>query len=146
MFLAFIIQIVFRYLLNFPIGWTSELSSITWIWLVLWGAAFVLRDQEEIRFDVVYGSVGPRPRTVMTIIAAASVVALYAISLPAAIDYVTFMRVEESSYLNIRFDYLYSIYVFFAIASIIRFLWLGWRSMRGDAPEPPDVTKMGSGV
>ena len=29
MFVAFILQIVFRYLLNFPIGWTSELTVIT---------------------------------------------------------------------------------------------------------------------
>ncbi len=67
MFLAFIIQIVFRYLLNFPIGWTSELSTVTWIWLVLWGAAFVLREDEEIRFDLIYGSVGARTRRAMVI-------------------------------------------------------------------------------
>ena len=62
MFLAFIVQIVFRYLLNFPIGWTSELSIITWLWLILWGAAFVVRESDEIRFDLIYGSVGPRAR------------------------------------------------------------------------------------
>ncbi|TIT07145.1 MAG: hypothetical protein E5W74_27390, partial [Mesorhizobium sp.] len=37
MFATFILQIVFRYLLNFPIGWTNELSVMLWIWLVLWG-------------------------------------------------------------------------------------------------------------
>ncbi len=42
MFLAFIVQIVFRYILNFPIGWTSELTIIMWLWLVLWGAAFMV--------------------------------------------------------------------------------------------------------
>jgi len=35
MFVAFIVQIVFRYLLNFPIGWSSELTVITWLWGVL---------------------------------------------------------------------------------------------------------------
>ena len=78
MFLAFIVQIVFRYLLNFPIGWTSELSTVAWIWLVLWGAAFVLREDEEIRFDLIYGSVGARTRRAMVIATAASVVVLYA--------------------------------------------------------------------
>lgn len=37
MFIAFLVQIVFRYLFNFPIGWTSELTVVTWLWLVLWG-------------------------------------------------------------------------------------------------------------
>ena len=56
MFAAFMLQIVFRYLLNLPIGWTNEISVILWIWLVLWGAAFVVREEEEIRFDLFYAS------------------------------------------------------------------------------------------
>ena len=47
MFAAFIIQIVFRYVFNFPVGWTSELTVVMWLWLVLWGSAFVLREKEE---------------------------------------------------------------------------------------------------
>ena len=31
MFVAFMAQIVFRYFFSFPIGWTSELSVITWL-------------------------------------------------------------------------------------------------------------------
>ena len=30
-----------------------------WLWLVLFGAAFVVRESEEIRFDIIYGAVGP---------------------------------------------------------------------------------------
>jgi C4-dicarboxylate transporter DctQ subunit len=76
-FLAFIVQIVFRYLLNFPVGWTSELSTVAWIWLVLWGAAFVVREDEEIRFDIIYGSVGPTARRLMLALTAAALVVLY---------------------------------------------------------------------
>jgi hypothetical protein len=32
-FAAFILQIVFRYLLNLPIGWTHEISVLLWLWL-----------------------------------------------------------------------------------------------------------------
>ena len=54
MFLAFIVQIVFRYVFNWPLGWTSEFSTLCWLWGVLWGAAFVTSERDEIRFDVVY--------------------------------------------------------------------------------------------
>ena len=60
MFAVFILQIVFRYLLNLPIGWTHEISVVLWLWMVLFGAAFVVRESEEIRFDMIYGAVGPR--------------------------------------------------------------------------------------
>ena len=67
-------------------------------------------------------------------------------SLPAVIDYVAFMKVQETSYLDIRFDLLFSIYVIFAVAAILRYLWLGWHALLGNDPGPPDPTKAGSGV
>src|SRR4029079_3776159 len=68
MFAAFIVQIVFRYAFNFPIGWTSERTVTTWLWVVLWGAAFVLREREEIRFDLIYAAAGARSRRGMVIV------------------------------------------------------------------------------
>jgi len=133
-FAAFVAQIFFRYFLNFPIGWTSELSVAAWLWLVLWGAAFVAREGEEICIDLVTGAVGARTRRVMKIIAGIAIVILYAASLPATIKYVGFMKVERSSYLHIRLDVLFSIYVFFVVAVIVRYLWILWHLLRGREP------------
>jgi C4-dicarboxylate transporter, DctQ subunit len=146
MFLAFILQIVFRYAVGLPIGWTHELSVILWLWLVLWGAAFVISEREEIRFDIIYGAVGPGTRRIMCIITAVALIALYLVSLPAVVDYVTFMKVEKTAYLKIRFDMLFSIYIIFVIATVIRYIWLAWQALRGVAPEDYDPTKASSGV
>jgi TRAP-type C4-dicarboxylate transport system permease small subunit len=146
MFAAFIVQIVFRYFLNFPIGWTSELSVITWLWLVLWGAAFVVKESEEIRFDLLYGAVSRRTRRAMGIITGLAIVILYAASLPATVKYVSFMKVEKTSYLKIPFDWLFSIYVVFLVAVIARYLWILWQLLRGRDPEAPDSTKASSGL
>lgn len=146
MFIVFLLQIVFRYVLNLSIGWTHEISVALWIWIVLFGSAFVIREVDEIRFDLIWGSAGDNTRRVMQIICAAALVILFGISLPAIFDYVTFMRVESTAYLKIRFDYLYSIYVVFVVAMIIRYIWLGIQAIRGKAPEAFDPTKAGSGV
>ncbi|MCB5176932.1 TRAP transporter small permease [Microvirga lenta] len=146
MFAAFLLQIAFRYLLNLPIGWTHELSAILWIWLVLWGASFVVSEREEIRFDIIYGAVGPGARRIMCIITAAALIALYLVSLPAVVDYVIFMKVQSSSYLNIRFDLLFSIYIVFAVAVIVRYIWIAWQALRGAAPDEIDPTQASSGV
>ncbi len=146
MFAAFILQIIFRYLLNLPIGWTNELSVILWIWLVLFGAAFVVREEEEIRFDLIYSAVGPTGRRVMFLISAVALVVLYGISFPAIFDYVSFMKVEKTAYLKIPFDWLYSIYIVFVVAVIARYLWLSWQAVFGKAPEEFDPTQAGSGV
>jgi len=146
MFAAFIIQIVFRYFFNLPTGWTSELTIVMWLWLVLWGAAFVLREDEEIRFDLLSGAVGRRARIAMGIVTALGLVILYGLSLKPSFDYVAFMKVEKSSYLKIRMDWLFSIYVFFLIAVIGRYLWLLTRLLRGKDPGAPDSTQASSGL
>lgn len=146
MFFAFLLQILFRYVLNWPTGWTNELSSVLWIWIVLWGAAFVLTEQEEMRFDLAYAAAGARARSVMFLVGAASLIFLYGVSFPSVVDYVAFMKVERSAYLKIRFDWLFSIYVIFVIAIIARYLWLSWRVLRGTAPDEFDPTAAGSGV
>ena len=148
MFVAFLVQIVFRYLFSFPVGWTSELTVAAWLWLVLWGSAFVLKEQEEIRFDLMYSAVGPRTRRVMGILMSVSLVALYGMSFPAAWKYVSFMKVERSSYLHIRLDWMYSIYVIFAAAIIVRYLCILWQLLRGSDPEifKSDSSSVSSGL
>jgi TRAP-type C4-dicarboxylate transport system permease small subunit len=146
MFAAFIIQIVFRYFFNLPTGWTSELTVVMWLWLVLWGAAFVLREDEEIRFDLISGSAGRRARIAMGIACALALVILYGVSLKPSFDYVSFMKVEKSSYLKIRMDWLFSIYVVFLVAVIVRYLRLLSQLLRGKDPGAPDSTQASSGL
>lgn len=121
-FIAFMIQITMRYVFNWPVGWTTEVSLVAWLWLVLWGASFVLRDEEEIRIDLLTAHTGRRAQRVIASIGAVCIVVLFAMSLPASYAYVSFMKVEKSSYLGIRLDILYSIYIVFVVAVIARSL------------------------
>jgi len=146
MFAAFLVQIVFRYVFNFPIGWSSELTVAMWLWLVLWGAAFVVKESEEVRFDLLTGIVGRRGRIVMAMVAAAALLVLYVASVPATYKYVTFMKVEKASYLKIRMDWLFSIYVLFLVAIIVRYLWILYQLLRGRDPGAPDATKATGGL
>jgi C4-dicarboxylate transporter, DctQ subunit len=141
MFLCFILQITARYVFNYPLGWTDEASIIAWIWCTLWGAAFVLRQRDEVRFDIIYSAASEQTRRVFTVITGIAAITLFAIALPAVISYVTFLKVERSAYLGIRLDYLYSIYVVFAVAAIARYAALTWRAIRG---RPPNI-QIGSG-
>ena len=135
MFTAFVIQIIFRYFFNLPTGWSTETVVICWLWLVLLGTALALKEKDEIRFDILTSVAGPRARRAMAVVVSVATVALFGLSLPATYKYVAFMKVEKSSYLNIRLDWLYSIYVLFVVAIILRYLWLLWEALRGEPPE-----------
>src|SRR5690349_20830315 len=120
MFVSFLLQIFFRYVLNRPLGWTEEVTVLCWLWVVLWCASFIVSDREEVRFDIVYSAVPPRLRRAFTLVTSVALVVLLAWSLPATWKYVTFMKREHSAYLHMRFDVLYSIYLVFVVAVVAR--------------------------
>ncbi|HEY2884459.1 MAG TPA: TRAP transporter small permease subunit [Rhizomicrobium sp.] len=141
MFISFLLQIGFRYFLNRPLGWTEEVTVLCWLWGVLWCAAFVLSDHEEIRFDIVYELVPKRVRRTFTVISSIALILLLAISLPATWHYVVFMKREHSAYLHMRFDALYSIYLIFAVACIVRHGLLVWIGIFGGRSSELDASE-----
>lgn len=146
MFVAFIVQIVFRYFFNWPVGWSSELSVICWLYIVLVGSALWLKEGEEIRFDLLTNVAGPRTRRLVGFVVAVAAAVLFALALPATVKYVSFMKVESTSYLKIRLDILYAVYVVFAVALIVRYAWAAWSCLRGGAPGDLDVAERGHGL
>lgn len=143
MFATFIVQIFARYVLNRPVGWSEEVIISAWLWTVLWGAAFVVSEAEEIRFDLVYSNLSRRLRRVLTVITGLTLVTLYGLSLPASWSYVSFVKVERSAYLHVPLNWLYSIYLIFLVACIGRYCWLIVAAIRGTGPAQTDSSKLG---
>jgi C4-dicarboxylate transporter, DctQ subunit len=140
MFVSFILQIFFRYVINKPVAWTDEICVITWIWGILWGASFVTRNREDIRFDVLTSHVSRPIKRGLTVAASLSVVAILLISLPSAWSYIGFMKVEDSPALGIRMDHYFSIYMAFVVAMVVRHLHIGIEAVRGRLYDDPDDT------
>jgi C4-dicarboxylate transporter, DctQ subunit len=138
MFTTFIVQIFARYILDNPIGWSEEVIIATWLWTVLWGAAFVLRESDEIRFDIVYSAVSERTRRIFTVLTGIALVALYGLSLPAAYKYVSFMKVEHSASLHVPMNWVYCVFIFFNVACIARYCWLTYGAIKGATPPETD--------
>ena len=136
MFLCFMVQIISRYVFNYPFGWTDEASVFFWVWGTLWGAAFVIRERNEIRFDIFYSSLSKKARARAAVVTGICCIALFAVSLPATYSYVRFLKVEKAAYMPIRLDYLYSIYVIFVVAAIARYTMVVYKALRRS---PPDI-------
>jgi TRAP-type C4-dicarboxylate transport system permease small subunit len=134
MFVIFLYQIAFRYLLVLPVSWTNwtvEFVSITWLWGILFGYAFVVRDEDIIRLDIVYLAVPIWLRRVFDVITGLIVAVILAWTLPKCWDYIEFMWRERTPALRIRFDYVFSIYAGFAVAVIVRSLLNVWGAITG---------------
>src|SRR3954463_10726132 len=129
MFLSFLLQIAFRYVLNQPLGWTEEVTVLCWVWVVLWCAALVLSDREEIRFDIVYTLVPKGVQRAFTVLSSVAFVVLLLWSLPASWNYVAFMKREHTAYLHMRLDVMYFVYLIFVVVTVAKHLHLAWRAL-----------------
>ena len=134
MFATFLLQVLFRYFLNLPVGWTVEWVTIAWLWGILFGYAFVLREAEVIRLDLVYLIVPHWLRRAFDLVAGLAVAAIFALTLPRAWDYVAFMGIERTAYIRLPFSIVFAIYIPFAIAVIVRALATAWAAFRGTPP------------
>lgn len=131
MFVVFLLQIVFRYVLGWPVLWTVEWVTIAWLWGILFGFAFVLKSADMIRLDIVYEAVPRSVRRGMDIFVGLTVASIFLYTLPFAWDYVTFMGIERTAAFRWPFDLVFAIYIPFHIAVIVRMLLLAWGGIAG---------------
>jgi TRAP-type C4-dicarboxylate transport system permease small subunit len=138
MFLTFLYQVTVRYLIanlvSIPIDWTNwtvEFVSIAWLWGILFGYAFVVRDADIIRLDIVYSALPLPVRRAFDVITGLTVAVILAWTLPKCWDYIEFMYRERTPAMRIRFFWVFSIYGPFAIAVIIRSLINVWGAITG---------------
>lgn len=135
MFLAFLVQIASRYVFNAPASWTLEACLTLWLWVVFWGSAFVLGERDHVRFDVFYAAVSRRMRRAFAIVSALAIAGGMLAALPATFGYVTFYEIKRSAVIGIRLDVVFSIYLVFAVAIVVRYLWRAWTIARGADPD-----------
>ncbi|WP_106752519.1 TRAP transporter small permease [Pannonibacter carbonis] len=121
MFAVFIAQITARYLLNLPMGWSVEVCLTLWLWLVLWGSAFCLSDNEHVKFDLLYQSVSNRTRRIFSALSALAITVGLIVQLPAAWDYVDFYKIKRSATLLIPLKWVFIIFIAFSVGLILRY-------------------------
>lgn len=126
-FLIFNYKIVTRYLEHDEAAWADEVSVILFIWIIFWANAFVVRDKEQITFDLVYRPLPDRWKRWMALARLALVGGVFAWALPGSLDYIAFLWRERTPVLNLRLDLIYSCFGLFLVAVVLRSLWLGFR-------------------
>jgi len=123
-FLIFNYKIVTRYLEHDEAAWADEVSVILFIWIIFWANAFVVRDREQIVFDLVYRPLPERWKRWLAVARALLIGGIFVWALPGSLDYILFLWRERTPVLNLRLDIVYSCFGIFLIAVVVRSLWL----------------------
>ena len=141
MFGSFLLQVFMRYVLNRPLGWTSEACVIFYIWVIFWTAALLVRERDHVAFTMIYDGVRPQVRRILAILGAIAIAGSFIAGFPAMLSFITFMKIDVTPVTRIRFDYVYSVWILFILAviartivSLIRLFGRNWWKETDDQP------------
>ncbi len=140
-FLIFLLQILLRYFFT-PAGWTLELIGILWVWVIFFSCAFIVRERDHVKFDIIYLSVPRRVRQVFAMLAAAAIVIGMLYSFLPTWDYIDWMKIRKTATVRNPFSgekvplrTVFSIYAVFMLVVAARYAWLFFDIMRNGPPK-----------
>ena len=130
LFITFLLQIFSRYVLSSPFGWTLELCRILWVWIVFFCCAFLVREKDHVRFNLLYSGSSKKNKFVMKIISCLAIILIFGYALIPTLDYIDWMKMRKTSTVKfpitgqkIKLSYIFSIYGIFMISLIGYYIW-----------------------
>lgn len=146
-FLTFVAAVFMRYAAGHPIQWSDEFVTIASIWIVFWMSAFVIREHEQVSIDIVYMSLKPQGRRIVSLFTALVFGTIFAVSLPSILDYILFLKGKYTDILEWRLELVFlCLPIFFAavvvrsLVTVVRMLSPSWRRHVGEGETPaPDT-------
>ena len=123
LFLTFVIQVTARFGFNRPLMWSDELAVILYIWVVLWGAAFMVPEDEQVRFGLIYDLVPANVQRLMRIAAYLIIGGLSAWALPSSWSYIHFMAREGPPVLGWPIMWVFLPFAFLLVSLVVRAVW-----------------------
>ncbi|WP_435140718.1 TRAP transporter small permease [Pseudopelagicola sp. nBUS_19] len=148
MFTTFILQIIVRYSARlewlpqyFPVlnpslyGWTLEFCLLLWVWLIFWGNAFVVREQDHVTFDILFFAVRPTIRRWFIIIGCIAICTALLLSVEPTLSKFYILRLKKTATLSnlfgdwIRMRDIYAIYIIFLLAVSLRYGYTAYQTI-----------------
>ena len=124
-FLIFNYKIFTRYFEHDEAVWADEVLVILFVWIIFWANAFLIRDKQQISFDLVYRLLPDETKRYVAIARAALIGGIFAWALPGSLDYIRFLWREHTPVLNLPLNWVYACFGIFLVAVIVRALVSG---------------------
>lgn len=120
LFIAFILQIVSRYLFRHPLVWPYELSQFGYLWTIMLGACYASRSDSHIVFSIAYETASPNLRKAYDIINYSLTIIFFVLPIPATIKFYQFYMTRYSAVFNFPLGIIYFGFVPFMLITICR--------------------------
>ncbi|MBM3534992.1 MAG: TRAP transporter small permease subunit [Alphaproteobacteria bacterium] len=136
-FVAINLQVFMRYVVQQPVSWSEEFPTLAFTVAVLWAAALMVKVSDHIVFELVTDLMPLRMRLIVGIAGEVVLAAIFALAVPAILDFALYMKALSSPILRIRYDLVYVFFPFFIAALVVHGAvnaWLNFRRLTAGAP------------
>jgi len=117
-----------------PIGWTVNLISLLWVWLVFLGCTFVVRERDHVVFDVFTQAMSPRWSLICKIVVALTVLSAMVWSFVPVWEAIFGSRLMDLKKIQtlripitgdkIAIKWLFAPYVILMVALVVRYIFV----------------------
>lgn len=122
MLITFLIQIFFRYVVDNPLTWPFELTTVTFVWTVILGATYAMRRRDHLVFTLLYDRFSERTQLAIRLASNGIVCIGLIIVLYPSFEYISFMGQQSTAVLSIPFSVVYAPFLYFLLSSIVYLL------------------------
>jgi TRAP-type C4-dicarboxylate transport system permease small subunit len=116
---AIIIQVFYRYFLNISLGWPFELSVYAYIWTLYLGAAWGVREEHHVKFNLIYDALSPKVQKILNIIFDTITTIVFIIIFIPVWEYLLFNYRIKTVSLKIPWTIVFGVFSIFLTLTII---------------------------
>ena len=116
LFVTFFLQVFFRYVIRLPLTWTMEIIVICFIWTVVLGACFTMRNRAHVKFTMIYDHLKPKPAAITRMIGNIIIVVTFLSLIPSSWSQIFFQGFQRTASLRIPYSVLFIPFVYFLIS------------------------------
>lgn len=118
-FLLFLLQIVARYVFQWPIGWPDETIAFLFVWVSFWGGALMVPLERHITFDLVDNALPARVARWTRIATLGGTAALFLAAIPVTLDFAVFSHRQTTPVVRFPLSAVYApVGMFLAVVSV----------------------------
>lgn len=119
LFIVFLINVFFRYVIKNPQNWTFEFSVNSFVIVGLLGACTAYRTEDHVVFDLLYTRVSAKMKNIFRIISYVLIIIFFSMAIPGSIRYLIKLR-AVTSIMKIPLYIIFSSFPILLISTVFR--------------------------
>lgn len=120
LFLTFVAQVFWRYVLREPLVWTLEVAGILFVTISLFTAATQMPLREHIGMDLVVAALPPRIRRLLLTVSLGLFALVMLASVPDTVEVLKWMYRERAYATGFELGHLFVLMIFFVAAYVLQ--------------------------